>query len=61
MEYLISDMEDCSVVMESVHEMMALCFACGLIFGGIMGAWISSRALARQLREHLEELEKETD
>tara|TARA_R100001594_G_C4012851_1_gene257392 strand:+ start:753 stop:917 length:165 start_codon:yes stop_codon:yes gene_type:complete len=54
-------MEDCSAIMDSVHGMMALCFACGLIFGGIFGAWISSRALAKQLKEQIKNIEQESD
>jgi len=54
-------MEDCYITMDTVHSLMALCFACGLIFGGIMGAWISSRALAKQLKEHLRDIDQKTD
>ena len=61
MKNLVINKEDCSAIMDSVHGMMALCFACGLIFWGIFGAWISSRALAKQLKEQIKNIEQESD
>ena len=59
MEFLITDMEDCSVAMDSLHIIMAACVVCGLALGGILGAWIASRSLEKNMKEYLRSHDQE--
>tara|TARA_Y100000034_G_scaffold133040_1_gene197532 strand:- start:257 stop:415 length:159 start_codon:yes stop_codon:yes gene_type:complete len=52
-------MEDCSVAMDSLHIIMAACVVCGLALGGILGAWIASRSLEKNMKEYLRNHDQE--